>query len=83
MNLEPSTKYRVRVQLSRPGAGGEGAAGPEETMETDCPGEVTTTCTVYCRNTTIGSFWCQKKFKFVLNGKNYLGDLCLDIQYDE
>uniref|UniRef100_A0A3B3BPT5 receptor protein-tyrosine kinase n=1 Tax=Oryzias melastigma TaxID=30732 RepID=A0A3B3BPT5_ORYME len=37
MNLEPSTKYRVRVQLSRPGAGGEGAAGPEETMETDCP----------------------------------------------
>uniref|UniRef100_A0A3P9KJQ4 Tyrosine-protein kinase receptor Tie-1 n=1 Tax=Oryzias latipes TaxID=8090 RepID=A0A3P9KJQ4_ORYLA len=37
MNLEPSTKYRIRVQLSRPGAGGEGAAGPEETMETDCP----------------------------------------------
>ncbi|XP_017276065.1 tyrosine-protein kinase receptor Tie-1 isoform X2 [Kryptolebias marmoratus] len=37
MNLEPSTKYHVRVQLSRPGEGGEGAPGPEETMETDCP----------------------------------------------
>ncbi|XP_068599328.1 tyrosine-protein kinase receptor Tie-1 [Brachionichthys hirsutus] len=38
MNLEPSTRYRVRVQLSRPGEGGEGAPGPEEIMETDCPG---------------------------------------------
>ncbi|XP_034737582.1 tyrosine-protein kinase receptor Tie-1 isoform X2 [Etheostoma cragini] len=38
MNLEPSTSYRVRVQLSRPGEGGEGALGPEAIMETDCPG---------------------------------------------
>ncbi|KAM3619890.1 uncharacterized protein V6R79_015379 [Siganus canaliculatus] len=38
MNLEPSTRYYVRVQLSRPGEGGEGAAGPEAIMETDCPG---------------------------------------------
>ncbi|XP_069009214.1 tyrosine-protein kinase receptor Tie-1 isoform X2 [Embiotoca jacksoni] len=38
MNLEPSTRYRVRVQLSRPGEGGEGAEGPETIMETDCPG---------------------------------------------
>ncbi|XP_060890388.1 tyrosine-protein kinase receptor Tie-1 isoform X2 [Labrus mixtus] len=38
MNLEPSTRYRVRVQLSRPGIGGEGAPGPEAIMETDCPG---------------------------------------------
>ncbi|XP_028299628.1 tyrosine-protein kinase receptor Tie-1 isoform X2 [Gouania willdenowi] len=37
MNLEPSTRYRVRVQLSRPGEGGEGARGPEAIMETDCP----------------------------------------------
>uniref|UniRef100_A0A8C4HU71 Tyrosine-protein kinase receptor Tie-1 n=1 Tax=Dicentrarchus labrax TaxID=13489 RepID=A0A8C4HU71_DICLA len=37
MNLEPSTRYRVRVQLSRPGEGGEGAEGPEAIMETDCP----------------------------------------------
>ncbi|KAK5616775.1 hypothetical protein CRENBAI_022442 [Crenichthys baileyi] len=37
MNLEPSTQYRVRVQLSRPGEGGEGAPGPEAVMETDCP----------------------------------------------
>lgn len=39
MNLEPSTRYRVRVQLSRPGEGGEGAKGPEAIMETDCPGK--------------------------------------------
>lgn len=39
MNLEPSTRYRVRVQLSRPGEGGEGAPGPEAIMETDCPGK--------------------------------------------
>ncbi|XP_071342511.1 tyrosine-protein kinase receptor Tie-1 isoform X3 [Trachinotus anak] len=38
MNLEPSTRYRVRVQLSRPGEGGEGQPGPEAIMETDCPG---------------------------------------------
>ncbi|XP_054458689.1 tyrosine-protein kinase receptor Tie-1 isoform X5 [Anoplopoma fimbria] len=38
MNLEPSTRYRVCVQLSRPGEGGEGALGPEAIMETDCPG---------------------------------------------
>uniref|UniRef100_A0A3Q2XH93 Tyrosine-protein kinase receptor Tie-1 n=1 Tax=Hippocampus comes TaxID=109280 RepID=A0A3Q2XH93_HIPCM len=37
MNLEPSTRYRVQVQLTRPGAGGEGAPGPEAIMETDCP----------------------------------------------
>ncbi|XP_042273639.1 tyrosine-protein kinase receptor Tie-1 isoform X1 [Thunnus thynnus] len=36
MNLEPSTRYRVRVQLSRPGEKGEGAQGPEAIMETDC-----------------------------------------------
>lgn len=39
MNLEPSTRYRVRVQLTRPGEGGEGAMGPETVMETDCPGK--------------------------------------------
>ncbi|XP_078114603.1 tyrosine-protein kinase receptor Tie-1 isoform X2 [Sander vitreus] len=38
MNLEPSTRYRIRVQLSRPGEGGEGPPGPEAIMETDCPG---------------------------------------------
>ncbi|KAF0041863.1 hypothetical protein F2P81_005395 [Scophthalmus maximus] len=37
MNLEPSTRYRVCVQLSRPGEGGEGEPGPEAEMETDCP----------------------------------------------
>lgn len=37
MNLKPTTPYRVRVQLSRPGEGGEGAPGPETSMETDCP----------------------------------------------
>ncbi|KAM9762147.1 tyrosine-protein kinase receptor Tie-1-like [Menidia menidia] len=37
MNLEPSTRYRVRVQLSRPGQKGEGVPGPEAIMETDCP----------------------------------------------
>ena len=39
MNLEPSTRYRVCVQLSRPGEGGEGEPGPEAIMETDCPGK--------------------------------------------
>ncbi|XP_023853904.1 tyrosine-protein kinase receptor Tie-1 isoform X4 [Salvelinus sp. IW2-2015] len=38
MNLKPSTRYHVRVQLSRPGEGGEGTLGPEAIMETDCPG---------------------------------------------
>ncbi|XP_026003110.1 tyrosine-protein kinase receptor Tie-1 isoform X2 [Astatotilapia calliptera] len=38
MNLEPSTRYYVRVQLSRPGEGGEGDPGPQAIMETDCPG---------------------------------------------
>ncbi|XP_059197536.1 tyrosine-protein kinase receptor Tie-1 isoform X2 [Centropristis striata] len=38
MNLEPSTRYHVRVQLSRPGDGGEGDPGPEAIMETECPG---------------------------------------------
>ncbi|XP_034439141.1 tyrosine-protein kinase receptor Tie-1 isoform X4 [Hippoglossus hippoglossus] len=38
MNLEPSTRYRVCVQLTRPGEGGEGEPGPEAIMETDCPG---------------------------------------------
>ncbi|XP_022604825.1 tyrosine-protein kinase receptor Tie-1 isoform X2 [Seriola dumerili] len=38
MNLEPSKRYRVCVQLSRPGEGGEGDHGPEAIMETDCPG---------------------------------------------
>uniref|UniRef100_A0A3B4UKX1 Tyrosine kinase with immunoglobulin-like and EGF-like domains 1 n=1 Tax=Seriola dumerili TaxID=41447 RepID=A0A3B4UKX1_SERDU len=37
MNLEPSKRYRVCVQLSRPGEGGEGDHGPEAIMETDCP----------------------------------------------
>uniref|UniRef100_A0AAX7SDJ5 receptor protein-tyrosine kinase n=1 Tax=Astatotilapia calliptera TaxID=8154 RepID=A0AAX7SDJ5_ASTCA len=37
MNLEPSTRYYVRVQLSRPGEGGEGDPGPQAIMETDCP----------------------------------------------
>uniref|UniRef100_A0A3Q0RQV6 Tyrosine kinase with immunoglobulin-like and EGF-like domains 1 n=1 Tax=Amphilophus citrinellus TaxID=61819 RepID=A0A3Q0RQV6_AMPCI len=37
MNLEPSTSYYVRVQLSRPGEGGEGSPGPQATLETDCP----------------------------------------------
>ncbi|KAF7657524.1 hypothetical protein LDENG_00025950 [Lucifuga dentata] len=37
MNLKPSTRYHVQVQLSRPGDGGEGAPGPEAIMETDCP----------------------------------------------
>ncbi|XP_067581891.1 tyrosine-protein kinase receptor Tie-1 isoform X1 [Pseudorca crassidens] len=39
MNLRPKTEYSVRVQLSRPGEGGEGAWGPPTLMTTDCPGE--------------------------------------------
>ncbi|XP_072540420.1 tyrosine-protein kinase receptor Tie-1 isoform X2 [Salminus brasiliensis] len=38
MNLKPTTRYQVRVRLSRPGEGGEGPEGPEAIMETDCPG---------------------------------------------
>nr|XP_020031322.1 tyrosine-protein kinase receptor Tie-1 [Castor canadensis] len=37
MNLRPKTGYSVRVQLSRPGEGGEGASGPPTLMTTDCP----------------------------------------------
>lgn len=37
MNLRPKTRYNVRVQLSRPGEGGEGAWGPPTLMTTDCP----------------------------------------------
>lgn len=39
MNLRPKTGYSVRVQLSRPGEGGEGSWGPPTLMTTDCPGE--------------------------------------------
>lgn len=39
MNLKPKTGYNVRVQLSRPGEGGEGTWGPSTLMTTDCPGE--------------------------------------------
>ncbi|XP_045060239.2 tyrosine-protein kinase receptor Tie-1 isoform X2 [Desmodus rotundus] len=38
MNLRSRTGYNVRVQLSRPGEGGEGAWGPPTLMTTDCPG---------------------------------------------
>ncbi|XP_041126548.1 tyrosine-protein kinase receptor Tie-1-like isoform X1 [Polyodon spathula] len=37
VNLKPSTSYQVRVQLTRPGEGGEGSEGPEANLETDCP----------------------------------------------
>ncbi|KAL7891308.1 hypothetical protein AOLI_G00007840 [Acnodon oligacanthus] len=37
MNLKPTTRYLVRVQLTRPGDKGEGPEGPEAIMETDCP----------------------------------------------
>ncbi|XP_045147710.1 tyrosine-protein kinase receptor Tie-1 [Echinops telfairi] len=37
VNLRPKTGYNVRVQLSRPGEGGEGAWGPPTLMTTDCP----------------------------------------------
>ncbi|OXB80073.1 UNVERIFIED_CONTAM: hypothetical protein H355_012996 [Colinus virginianus] len=36
MNLRPVTAYVVKVQLSRPGDGGEGSKGPEAVMVTDC-----------------------------------------------
>ncbi|XP_042640806.1 tyrosine-protein kinase receptor Tie-1 isoform X1 [Tyto alba] len=36
MNLRPVTAYIVKVQLSRPGNGGEGSKGPEAVMVTEC-----------------------------------------------
>ncbi|KAG8132265.1 hypothetical protein E2320_010134 [Naja naja] len=36
MNLRPVTAYIVKVQLTRPGEGGEGATGPGAVMATDC-----------------------------------------------
>ncbi|XP_065512062.1 tyrosine-protein kinase receptor Tie-1 isoform X3 [Caloenas nicobarica] len=36
MNLRPVTAYVVKVQLSRPGHGGEGSKGPEAIMVTEC-----------------------------------------------
>jgi len=39
MNLRPVTAYIVKVQLSRPGDGGEGSKGPEAVMVTECLGE--------------------------------------------
>ncbi|XP_013908915.1 PREDICTED: tyrosine-protein kinase receptor Tie-1-like [Thamnophis sirtalis] len=36
MNLRPVTAYIVKVQLTRPGEGGEGAIGPSAIMATDC-----------------------------------------------
>lgn len=39
MNLRPVTAYIVKVQLTRPGEGGEGAAGPSAIMATDCKGK--------------------------------------------
>ncbi|XP_053354920.1 tyrosine-protein kinase receptor Tie-1 [Clarias gariepinus] len=39
MNLKPTTRYQVRVQLTRPGDGGEGPFGPEAVMETECPAQ--------------------------------------------
>lgn len=41
MNLKPLTRYLVRVQLTRPGVGGEGPPGPDAILETDCPGKCT------------------------------------------
>lgn len=38
MNLRPVTAYVVKVQLSRPGDGGEGSKGPEAIMVTECLG---------------------------------------------
>lgn len=37
MNLRPDTAYLVKVQLTRPGIGGEGAIGPQAIMVTECP----------------------------------------------
>ncbi|XP_053105125.1 tyrosine-protein kinase receptor Tie-1 isoform X2 [Hemicordylus capensis] len=36
MNLRPVTAYLVKVQLTRPGDGGEGATGPQAVMVTEC-----------------------------------------------
>ncbi|XP_062996302.1 tyrosine-protein kinase receptor Tie-1 [Elgaria multicarinata webbii] len=36
MNLRSVTAYLVKVQLTRPGHGGEGAAGPQAIMVTEC-----------------------------------------------
>nr|XP_009669044.1 PREDICTED: tyrosine-protein kinase receptor Tie-1 isoform X3 [Struthio camelus australis] len=36
MNLRPVTSYVVKVQLTRPGDGGEGSKGPEAIMVTEC-----------------------------------------------
>ncbi|XP_075566827.1 tyrosine-protein kinase receptor Tie-1 [Pelecanus crispus] len=36
VNLRPVTAYVVKVQLSRPGEGGEGSKGPEAIMVTEC-----------------------------------------------
>ncbi|XP_070601194.1 tyrosine-protein kinase receptor Tie-1 isoform X4 [Erythrolamprus reginae] len=36
MNLRPVTAYIVKVQLTRPGEGGEGVTGPSAIMATDC-----------------------------------------------
>ncbi|XP_039592074.1 tyrosine-protein kinase receptor Tie-1 isoform X2 [Polypterus senegalus] len=36
-NLKPSMSYQIRVQLTRPGDGGEGKEGPEAILKTDCP----------------------------------------------
>lgn len=39
MNLRPVTAYIVKVQLTRPGDGGEGSKGPEAVMVTECLGK--------------------------------------------
>uniref|UniRef100_A0A671T172 Tyrosine-protein kinase receptor Tie-1 n=1 Tax=Sinocyclocheilus anshuiensis TaxID=1608454 RepID=A0A671T172_9TELE len=56
-NLKPSTRYHVRVQLTRPGDGGEGPLGPEAIMETDCPEPTARpeidSCSLEGRNATI------------------------------
>ncbi|XP_044298914.1 tyrosine-protein kinase receptor Tie-1 isoform X2 [Varanus komodoensis] len=36
MNLRPATAYLVKVQLTRPGEGGEGVPGPQAIMLTEC-----------------------------------------------
>ncbi|XP_067997628.1 tyrosine-protein kinase receptor Tie-1 isoform X1 [Melanerpes formicivorus] len=36
MNLRPVTAYIIKVQLRRPGDGGEGTKGPEAVMVTEC-----------------------------------------------
>uniref|UniRef100_A0A8D0AEM8 Tyrosine kinase with immunoglobulin-like and EGF-like domains 1 n=1 Tax=Sander lucioperca TaxID=283035 RepID=A0A8D0AEM8_SANLU len=63
MNLEPSTRYRVWVQLSRPGEGGEGPPGPEAIMETDCPENLTVKKLKYI------SIYCQPQECLYLQGE--------------